>query len=377
MHIYADESGHSGRYIFNDPSFYYQGAILSEVDIESILSEIAGKYTTELGLTRLHANEIRPHIVEKIAASFLYLLDSTKWVFHITKIEKPYLAVTKFVDSLFDSYENKGARSLWYNHQFFRHTLCILFDDILSKNDKKVFWEAYLSDDFAKIASVINIALKSMEKFKIDKRLYQVAVDGLNFALKYPEQITLLANQTKKSYKGHTPNMVAFSSLIQAVHKFCKENNMKPEAFTHDSQSEFGSTMREYHKLFGGVRIEHSSNGLALQGDRVEYNFGKFALSLSKDSVGLQVVDIFLWLSQRREKIKSIGLHDKLLNATETFYISRISSEIIVRKWLHRMSNCELTDEQIDEGKRTIEEIEVRHFERLKNFEKKQLPGKY
>ncbi len=34
MYIYADESGHSGRHIFNDPLFYLQGAIISEIDTE-------------------------------------------------------------------------------------------------------------------------------------------------------------------------------------------------------------------------------------------------------------------------------------------------------------------------------------------------------
>ena len=149
---------------------------------------------------------------------------------------------------------------------------------------------------------------------------------------------------------------------------------MKPETFVHDSQSEFGSTMKEYHDLFGRVRLEHNSSGLALQGDRVEYDFGKFALSLSKESVGLQAVDIFLWLSQRRDKIKSIGLSDKLLNVTEPFYISRISSEMITRGWLYKLSNCDLPTEQIKEGEKTIEEMENIHLERLKEFEEKQAP---
>ena len=34
MYIYADESGHSGRHIFNEPLFYFQGAIISEIDTE-------------------------------------------------------------------------------------------------------------------------------------------------------------------------------------------------------------------------------------------------------------------------------------------------------------------------------------------------------
>ena len=237
MYIYADESGHSGQHIFNDPPYYFQGAIISETDTEPLLHEVAEKYRVELGVERLHANEIRLHTVEIIASIFLNLLDKINWVFHITAIEKPYIASTKFVDSLFDSYENKGARWLWYNHEFFRHTLCCLFDDLLLEEDKKNFWQSYLADDFEKISAVIKTVLHRLDQIHLDKRLYQVSYEGLQFALRYPEEITLMAGRSKKSYKGHTPNMIAFSSLIQAVHKFCKEYNTTPEAFIHDPQS--------------------------------------------------------------------------------------------------------------------------------------------
>ncbi|MDY6904044.1 MAG: DUF3800 domain-containing protein [Thermodesulfobacteriota bacterium] len=369
MYIYADESGHSGRHIFNDPLFYLQGAIISEVDTEPILSEVAEKYIAELGLTRLHANEMSLHDIENIAASFLSLLSNIKWVFHITAIEKPYLAVIKFVDSLFDSYENKGARWLWYNHEFFRHTLCTLFDDMLFEEDKKIFWEAYLSDDFTGIASVVKIALQRINQIRIDKRLYQVATDGLDFALKHPEEITLLASRTKKSYKGHTPNMVAFSNLIQAVHKFCKENKVAPKVFIHDSQSEFGPTMKEYHALFGRARLEQNASGLGFKSDEVEYDFGKFSLSSSKQLASLQAVDLLLWLYQKQERIKSIGLSNKLLDASDPFYISRISSEMITRGWLYKLSNHEFSEDQILYGEEMVAEMEKVHFGKLRQFE--------
>ena len=131
---------------------------------------------------------------------------------------------------------------MWYNHEFSRHTLCILFDDLLDLKKKKEFWSAYLKDDYKGICAVANWALVRLDSFPMDRRLREVATDGLTFALKYPAEITLMASRTKRSYKGHTPNMVAFSSLIQAIHKFCKENNVSPITFIHDSQSEFGPT---------------------------------------------------------------------------------------------------------------------------------------
>ena len=376
MYIYADESGHSGRKIFNEPSFYFQGAIISETDTEPLLHEVAEKYKAEYGVEKLHANEILPHIAERIASAFLSLLDKTNWIFHITAIEKPYLSTTKFVDSLFDSYENRGARWLWYNHEFFRHSLCCLFDDLLLLEDKKSFWQSYLADDFDGIGAIVKTVLYRLEQIPLDKRLYQVSSEGLQFALKYPEEITLMANRTKKSYKGHTPNMVAFSSLIQAVHKFCKEYNTIPETFVHDIQSEFGSTMKEYHTLYAKLRAEHSESGIQLDVENTDYNLGQFSLTPSKQLASLQAVDLFLWLSQRNDKIKSQGLKNKLMEVTEPFYISRGSSEMIRAAWAVKISNRDLSEEELEMGKQTIAKMEDVHKTSLKEFNVSKIKGK-
>ena len=373
MFIYADESGHSGKYIFKEPPFYLQGAILSVIDTEPLLRPIADRYKKKLNVCRLHANDLRQPIVGEIALAFLETLVDVNWVFHITAIEKQYLSVTKFVDSIFDSFENKGVRWLWYNHEFFRHTLCCFFDALLPTKVKQKFWEAYLKDDYQGICSVVKFALDQLDKIDTESRLKEVSKDGLTFALENPEEITLMASRTKKSYKGHTPNMVAFISLLQAVHKFCKENDVVPQAFVHDPQSEFGETMRKYHDLHSNVRTREQKLGLPQSPERVEYGLGKFALRSSKDVASLQAVDIFLWLSQRADKIDSEKLKRTLIDRTDPFYISRGMSEMMVSKWILELSTTEFTQEQIIKAKRIIEDLEQSHLERLNEFESQRL----
>lgn len=373
MYIYADESGHTGKYIFNEPHFYFQGAIFSTVDTESLLNPIADYFKKKLSVCRLHANELQQPVVEEIALSFLMPLIDINWVFHITGIEKQYLSVTKFVDSIFDSFENKGVRWLWYNHEFFRHVLCCFFDDLLSMKVKRKFWEAYLKDDYQGICSVVKFALNQLDKIDINARLKEVSKDGLIFALENPKEITLMANQTKKSYKGHTPNMVAFISLLQSVHKFCKENDVVPETFIHDPQSEFGATMREYHKLHSNVRTREHKLGLPQSPERVEYSLGEFALCPAKDIASLQAIDIFLWLSRRTDKIENEELKRILVSQKDPFYISRAMSEMIVYKWILQFSTTEFTQEQLIKGKKVIEDIEQSHLKRLDEFKLKKL----
>ncbi|WP_241608460.1 hypothetical protein [Rosenbergiella epipactidis] len=44
--VYADESGHSGKKIFNEgPQAYLQGSIISLGDADPILSEVVGNMT--------------------------------------------------------------------------------------------------------------------------------------------------------------------------------------------------------------------------------------------------------------------------------------------------------------------------------------------
>jgi len=61
-----------------------------------------------------------------------------------------------------------------------------------------------------------------------------------------------------------------------------------------------------------------------------------------------------------------------LLDVTEPFYISRISSEMIARGWLYKLSNSDLTEKQIEDGKKEIEKMENIHLDRLREFEEKQ-----
>lgn len=373
MFIYADESGHTGKHIFNDPPFYLQGAILSVTDPEPLLCPIAERFKKKLNVPKLHANELQQPVVEEIAVSFLELLTDINWVFHTTVIEKLYLSVTKFVDCIFDSAENRGVRWLWYNHELFRHTLCCLFDDLLPTKVKQRFWEAYLKDDYQRICSVVKFALDQLDKIDIDARLKEVSKDGLTFALENPQEITLMASRTRKSYKGHTPNMVAFISLLQAVHKFCKEYDVVPEAFIHDPQSEFGETMGKYHDLHSNVRTREHKLGLPQSPERVEYGLGKFALRSSKDVVSLQAVDIFLWLSQRTEKIQNEELNRALVERTDPFYISRAMSEMLVSNWIIKLSITEIPQEKLMKAQGIIEDLERIHLEKLNEFKQQRL----
>lgn len=349
--IYADESGNSGKDIFNEGSpIYYQGAIISVGEIESIVAPIVEQYCAENGLERLHGYELGEERVNSLCIELLDVLNETQWKFHYTVLQKRYIAPTKFVDTIFDCYDNPAVHPLWYTTEIFRHTLCIVIDDMMKDGLDAEFWNYYLKDDSDGIIRICKILLKKAP-YVFDKRVFEVISAGLNHAISNPNILTLTSAKGKSAYKKQTPNIIAFSSLLMAIHRFCKEYDVSVSEFTHDQSDEFKGTMREYHRMFFGVDFEEDKFGGIPQYKQVEYELGEFKIKSSKKSYGLQVADLFLWVVQRNikdEKLKETKA--RILANSDDFVTSRKMSLMIIKARHFQLMQQELTPEMIEAG---------------------------
>lgn len=170
--------------------------------------------------------------------------------------------------------------------------------------------------------------------------------------------------------KGHTPNMVGFSSLLQAINDFAAANDGPPVAFYHDEQQEFKTTMREFHEIFGSVRLEDTGR-MMRELRHVEHGLAAFSMPSSGDLLPLQAVDVFLWIEQRNGEHSSIiRAKERLSERTNSFYISRGTSELIVRSWLQRIYAEDMPIEQLIRGEELTREIEQRHLQRVMELER-------
>ncbi len=350
--IYADESGHSGKEIFNEKSpLYYQGAVISIGEIESKVGPIIQRYCLENGLERLHGYELGEKIVNALCIELLEELNGTKWKFHYTILQKKYIAPTKFVDTIFDCYDNPAVHPFWYTTELFRHTLCILIDDMMKGGLDVKFWGCYLKDDLKGLIEICKALLKKAP-YIVDKRASEVVTDGLTYAIDNPSIFTLISAKGKSAYKKQTPNIIAFSSLLIATHRFCKEFDVSVTELIHDRSDEFKGTMREYHRMFFGVDLEQDKFDGIPQFQKVEYDLGEFKLESSKNSYGLQVVDLFLWLIQRDITDKNLEeTKSKILENSDDFIISRKMSLAIIEARRYQLMQQELTPEMIKKGK--------------------------
>jgi hypothetical protein len=370
LFIFADESGNSGRAIFNDPPDYHLGAILSAFDAEAVLTDVVSSAARDAGVGRLHANELTVEQNAAIANRILDALDeSGEWSFSVTLIEKPYVATTKFVDLIFDSGENAAVPPIWYSHELFRHQLCIAIDDILTDRNRRQFWEAYLAGNVVALQACVRNAWTYINRYISDSRVSRVIRDAFDFFLRHPEQFTIGPLPGRRGYQGDTPNMIAFSCLLTAINAFAEQFNSAPIAFVHDRQDEFRTTMREWHQIFGPIAFDEDARGGWPQVRRVAHALPDLEITASGQSAALQAVDNLLWISRRDaggarlEETKA-----RLSTSTTDYYIARSISELIVLARMHQMARTELTEFDLERGQQLMREMEERRLARVRSI---------
>ncbi|CAI2128067.1 DUF3800 domain-containing protein [Serratia ficaria] len=364
--VYADESGHSGRNIFDEKSpTYFQGAIISLGDVDPIINGVVQRHCQALSVPRLHSNQHQEHVVSIICADLLDALEKTPWEFSLCVIHKPYLAPTKFVDLFFDSGDNPAVPVLWYNTELFRHAMCLGMADLLSEEDNKAFWDGYLSDDMPKMLQVAENALSRIGRIS-DPRMKEVMADGLTYAISHPDEFTLICTNGKSAYKGQTPNMVAFSSLMAATHSFCKKHSSSVKELIHDRSDEFRGTMREYHRIFHKTDHVEDEFGGPILFEEAQFNLGKFDLRSSESHPALQAVDVFLWMVQR-DLVTEHGQKTlvRLRNHLCDFVISPAMSQLIVKARTYQLNSKPISSEEIKAGRKFSAQLEARRQKRL------------
>jgi Protein of unknown function (DUF3800) len=263
---------------------------------------------------------------------------------------------------------------LWYNFQMFRHVLCCAADDMLTPRNRERFWWAFLADDVAGVQSCIRNAEAYLDRVTDDQRLRHILRDAFRFALRHPQELTLSASKGRRAYQGHTANMIAFSTLLQAIHDFVDDHGSPPVAFYHDRQQEFGRSMQEMHDLLGPVRREDGETGFPKVA-RADYDLARFSMPSSKEMAALQAADLLLWIVQREN-----GKEESLLEAKsrleenlDDFFIARWTSELIVQSWLARIYGREISDERLAKAQKMISDSEQARLSRIAEFEIKRL----
>ena len=100
--------------------------------------------------------------------------------------------------------------------------------------------------------------------------------------------------------KISSPNMLGFQSLQNHITFFCEKNNESVNKFIHDKSDEFKGVMRKYHKELSGLYFKEDELNSVKGIKKSKYTQGEFKLESSQNSNGLQLIDLIMWIFQRK-----------------------------------------------------------------------------
>ena len=296
MFAYADEAGNTGGNLFDEAQpWFITIALMTRADFDILERGIFGGVD-------FHANALGMEKLEEIAPTVLRAVKRRDGRFFISRVEKRYLATTKLVDTVFDSYENKGVPWHIYNLRplklliVFKLAAFVLNDDLI-----RMFWDSLMqknsrraSEQFVEACRAI---LERVDHLP-DERSREIVAEAFAWAIEHFDKITVHSTSRLALY-GHMPNTVAFTNLLDGIERQSKAWSSSVKVIKHDRQTQFEKSLAFLHEMFSNADptpVEWPS----MPKYSLQKAFGsKFEVSTRVGSVGIQVVDIILWLFGR------------------------------------------------------------------------------
>lgn len=228
-----------------------------------------------------------------------------------------------------------------------------------SNQSQEEFWPAYLKGDTDGFCIVVERVKWSILNNERDPRGKELLGDALDYALRFPSSL-LPSSRSKLD----SPNIVAFTLLIHSLQKLAEEN-LRIEKFVHDLQSQFGAALKEVYDL--NKRFRFSGKPLAWLTDfsRDDSFNCPIQLKSSSEVIGLQFVDIVLWLVTRsfgRGLSRGYPNSEALVRTVrERAIVSELSQQQLLEdsqlSYLY-IQSLPLSENQLREGQEIREEIE-------------------
>ena len=293
---YTDEAGNTGNHLFdsNQP-FFWTGTLLAGVTLDQTAEFYVSKWCRRIGVPELHGNELGLQQIERIARGVEVFIRQNSLRFIFTRLEKRYLCVTKFVDTVFDSGINPAVSPLHYTVRGLRLHITYVAAELLNLEDRREFWEAYSQGNCEKFCNVLKRFGQKVKTHIKDARTSQILTDAVDWAQHHPENL-LGATATELD----SPNTVAIGLLVQALHEEIGEQGQRVTRFIHDESSQFALAIKATFTSLRRVKAP-PKNATSLMSDWTEADTFNcpVEMSSSKSTSALQVIDVVLWIVKR------------------------------------------------------------------------------
>ncbi len=376
MYAYVDESGNTGQNIFDEAQPHFlTAALVTRTNFDVLNRSNICIISKRLGVPALHANDLGLSQIEQIADDLRRVLKKSKARFIFSNVEKRYLAMTKIVDYVFDAGENPAVPWQIYNLRLLRLLLLFKLSQIVDIDLAKRFWSSLMepnkTEAYRKFVAACRELLTRVDRLQ-DKRLREVASESLQWAINNPEAINI-HSASKESRYQHLPNMVAFTNLLDGIERQSKSWKRSVKLIVHDEQMQFERNLKRWHELFSNA----SPEPLHWPGEKprvLRMGFGSnFVMSNDKDSPGIQVIDILIWLFRQMMNEVTFGPHSaRLINfALSRAWYQDLSFKTVSRALEENFDSIYSTDipeEQMETAFELIESDKQRRQKKIEEY---------
>jgi len=316
MFFHIDESGNTGNNLFdlNQPRLSY-GVLSSRTNVDALCKNIHRKILNKINDEQIHANELGIGGLCNIASELIELQKKMHFDFDYYFIDKDAYALVKFFEAVFDAGLNEAVKweAYWTPMRFMLiHKLSILFDEALIKESWRLCTAKRIEKHKDDIVQLLSALKERTEASVLDKRSKELIIDAFDFGISNPTKIDFGSADPKMD----SPNAIGFQFVVAAIaRKVRKKNRKKASSIIIDRQSEFNKSQITTHYRQGlianGIRnaphnekeyyLRHPLHA-GLEHDEIMLKGlpdNELTVTKSSESIGLQVVDVYLWIANK------------------------------------------------------------------------------
>ena len=301
MFFYIDESGNTGSNLFdkNQPYLYY-GILSAETDIDETAEAEVIRARQRKGVERLHASELRLEGLVEISDCLMSIDQKHQLRFDLCRVVKADHAVISFFDQVFDQGMNPAMTWSGYWTPL-RYVLlgkvAYLFDDELAERAWKARIDTNNPSAEAELVSVCRELVSRLPALP-DARSRQLIGDTLKWAAQNPSALSYNC-RSKEDVPGITPNIIGFQAVMHGIASMV-EGPESASSIIVDRQTQFNKAQKTLAEFYAKTRHVDWFTGPGLP----KMNLSNIPavpirFKAGTDSIGLELVDCYLWIFKR------------------------------------------------------------------------------
>ncbi|AIF48199.1 DUF3800 domain-containing protein [Dyella japonica] len=352
MYFHIDESGNTGNNLFdpNQPRLSY-GLLASATNVDARGQALHARMLKTLGEPTLHANVLGVERLTRIAPLLAELQTKMQFTMDYYFIQKPVYALVLLFDAVFDAGLNKAVKwdSYWTPLRFVLiHKLAsIVSDDLLEEGWRLCTHKRITTQGEAIVALLTELRKRALAS-SLDGRSKEIMADAFAFGIAHPLELDFGTQDDKIM----SPNAVCFQFVLSSMARRLRKKSLKDaSSIIVDQQAQFNRAQigTHYHQklIAQGMKRASTEDRAFMVGHPLYANFGadevllrgmpraEIQIRRSSESIGLQVVDIYLWITNRL--LQDAPLSDELTGLGSMFlprsFIDGISLEGMARRF--------------------------------------------